>query len=398
MKNNIEKILVGKKKLWIQPDIPFGLLEIDFLDCLSKNLLLNKKAKSFTDVISFAFWCRRKNILNIKKNIYSNEVRVGLGSLFHITPSNVPLNFAYSFVFGFLMGNSNLVKIPSQNFLQTKIVCDEIKKIMKINKFKIFEKKNFFFKYDSKDINFTKKISSQVDGRIIWGGDSTVNELKILKTKPRTKDIFFADRFSLSVIESKKIMKCNQKDLTAIAQKFYNDGYFMDQNACSSPRIIIWYGKNNDNKLAKQKFWPQIYKIVKKKYSLEKTNAVEKYTTLCEFAGKSKESINYNNFENLVYRIELKKININYINLKNKFGYFYELNCNKLEHIKNLITEKLQTISYFGLKKDEIKNFVLKYKFRGVDRIVPIGCSHEISFIWDGYNIDKQLTRVIEIR
>ena len=106
----------------------------------------------------------------------------------------------------------------------------------------------------------------------------------------------------------------------------------------------------------------------------------------------------FKNFKNLVYRVELKKFNKNKINYKNKFGYFYEINYNKLEKIKLLITEKLQTLSYFGVKKDELKKFVLKNKFRGIDRIVPIGCSHEISFTWDGYNIEKQLTRVIELR
>ena len=58
----------------------------------------------------------------------------------------------------------------------------------------------------------------------------------------------------------------------------------MDQNACSSPRMIIWYGSEKQTKVAKNKFWPILYEIVKRKYSLEKTNVIQKFTDLCEFA------------------------------------------------------------------------------------------------------------------
>ena len=129
----------------VKPCVPFGNLEINFLDNLSKKLMANNRARNFPDVISFAFWCRKKNIISLKNKLNTSEVRIGLGCIFHITPSNVPLNFAYSFVFGLLTGNSNIVKLPSENFSQTKIICDAILKISKKKKFKIIGKKKSFF-------------------------------------------------------------------------------------------------------------------------------------------------------------------------------------------------------------------------------------------------------------
>ena len=192
--NNIQSLL-KKDSFLVEPSLPFGSLEINFLDSLSKDLISNKKARSFPDIIAFAFWCRKKNIIKIKSKLSSKELRVGLGSIFHITPSNVPLNFAYSFAFGLLTGNSNLVKLPSQNFLQTKIVCLSINNLMKKKKFRIFGRKNFFFKYGSENKNITKEISLKVDGRVVWGGDKTVNDVRKIDTKPRSKDIYFADRY-----------------------------------------------------------------------------------------------------------------------------------------------------------------------------------------------------------
>ena len=62
----------------------------------------------------------------MKKGL-SDEERVGLGLIFHITPSNVPTNFCYSLIFGLLTGNTNIVKVHSQKFEQIKIICDDFK-------------------------------------------------------------------------------------------------------------------------------------------------------------------------------------------------------------------------------------------------------------------------------
>ena len=62
--------------------------------------------------------------------------------IFHVCPSNVPTNFIYSFFFGLLSGNSNIVKVPSKNFSEKDIIH---KYITKLN----FQKKETFnFKND----------------------------------------------------------------------------------------------------------------------------------------------------------------------------------------------------------------------------------------------------------
>jgi hypothetical protein len=35
---------------------------------------------------------------------------------------------------------------------------------------------------------------------------------------------------------------------------------------------------------------------------------------------------------------------------------------------------------------------------RGIDRIVPLGRSIEMNYLWDGYNLLRTLTRVIDIK
>ena len=64
------------------------------------------------------YWCSKqvKKIKSKEKKFFS----MGRGLAFHVCLSNVPTNFIYSFIFGLLSGNSNIVKMPSKNFIEKK--------------------------------------------------------------------------------------------------------------------------------------------------------------------------------------------------------------------------------------------------------------------------------------
>ena len=64
-------------------------------------------------------------------------------------------------------------------------------------------------KYDE-DI-YTKEFSSICDGRMIWGGDETIKTIRKFETKPKNRDITFADRYSMALIDAKKIINLNKK-------------------------------------------------------------------------------------------------------------------------------------------------------------------------------------------
>ena len=134
--NEIKKVnyLVGKKAKLNTFIVPFSAEIIEFLDDLSKSLN-NFNKKNISDLKVFSFFCRKNNILRLKnKHHESNSVRFGLGLLFHITPSNIPTNFAYSLIFGLICGNSNIVKVPSKKFDEIDIICKSINYVLKKKK------------------------------------------------------------------------------------------------------------------------------------------------------------------------------------------------------------------------------------------------------------------------
>ena len=95
--------------------------------------------------------------------------------------------------------------------------------------------------------------------------------------------------------------------------------------------------------------------------------------------------------------MELKKLPNDISDLRGIFGYFYEYSCNSLKNFKKFINPKIQTITYFGIDKTELRNLIIKNNATSVNRIVPVGSALNIGFTWDGHDIEKKLSKIIEI-
>ena len=386
------KVIIGNFNLKDGPYDVFDNNIILLLNEISKEVLNSEKCKKFPDLVSFGFWCRASNIKAIFKNYIFFKNRMGRGSVLHITPSNVPTNFAYSMAFGLLSGNNNIIRLPSKNFMQVKVLCDILKKLSK----KIIYKKSFnrllLIKYENSDL-ISSELSKDMEARIIWGGDNTVNKFKSFITKPRCIDLTFANRYSISLIDSNKLGKLNSDDLAILTKKFYNDTYTMDQFGCSSPNSIFWLGKNN---VAKKKFWFELSKIVNKEYDLDLSGANKKISNLMNYTLAKNKSFktNIKNF-NL---ITLKSEKLNLDNFENiNFGSFLEINLHDINHLRKYTSEKLQTVTYYGTNFKSIKKFIIKNKIKGIDRIVPIGRAFDLTPEWDGVDIISTLSRTIGV-
>ncbi len=125
---NLE-FLAGSEIKPHRPFAPFEPILCEFLQDISTELINSVESKKYPDIMTFAFWCRKANINKIKKLFEDGSIRLGLGLVFHITPSNVPINFAFSFAFGLLSGNANIVRAPTRSFPQVDVICEVIMKI-----------------------------------------------------------------------------------------------------------------------------------------------------------------------------------------------------------------------------------------------------------------------------
>ena len=395
--NKIE-YLVGKNiNITKNSQKPYDDLICRFVSDFSEYLNSLSAVNKYPDLKTLSFWCRKKNIQNLKDKFYKNNniLRVGVGLVFHITPSNIPTNFAYSLLFGLLNGNSNIIKVPSKLFPQIDIICNCLENLLKKKKYLKIKKMIQVTRYSDND-TFTKTISSICDARLIWGGNKSINDIRNFKLNERALDIAFSDRFSLCVIDAKKLLKLDKYEIERLIERFYNDTYLVDQNACSSPHLIIWL--NDKSKKIRNIFWKILNTQILKKYKQPEIASIEKYNQLCENILNLKNMKKYKIFNNLLYVITLGRLNEMTGNLRGKWGFFYEYECSSLNKIKNFINKDFQTLTYFGLSKNSLVKFVLQNNLKGIDRIVPIGQALDINLNWDGYDLNKTLTRVVDIK
>lgn len=366
---------------------PFDEDILAFLNDLSAEL---RKNRQYPDVATFGFWCRKGALLQEKAKYDDVPERFGKGIVFHSTPSNVPVNFAFSFAAGLLAGNANIVRLPGKPFEQVGIISDAIRKLLETTHKNIAPYIVFVKFPPVKEI--TDAFSSICNVRVIWGGDMTVAELRQSKIPARTTEITFADRHSIAVIDADAYLSTERKD--TIIQNFYNDTYYTDQNACTSPRIIFWKGKQKEE--AKTDFWNRVHELVKSKYSLAAVQAVGKLNAMYTVAANKKVKLE-DSEDMFITRLNVDKIDGDLMNYKYNSGFYFEKDIDNLSEIVGVCDVRCQTLTYFGVAKEEFDTFLENSRPVGIDRIVPMGKSMDFALVWDGYDLIRQMSRRITV-
>lgn len=366
---------------------PFEERVLTFLQALSEKL---RRYTAYSDVATFAFWCRKASLLRAREAYNDLDTRLGRGVAFHIAPSNVPVNFAFSLVSGLLAGNANIVRVPSKSFPQVDLICAALRELLD-GEFTDMAPYLCLIRYPA-DKAVNDALSALCDIRVIWGGDRTIAQVRLSALKPRATEIAFADRHSIAVIDARAYV--TDADKARLAQDFYNDTYFSDQNACTSPRIVFWLGA--DAAAARQEFWKQLRTLVEHRYSLAAVQSVGKLDAVYQAAAVEMVRL-VPEVDMLLTRLEVDKLSDTLMDFKYHSGFFYEKEISSLEEILPVCGEPCQTLSYFGVEPEKLRTFLQTVRPRGIDRVVPIGKTMDFSLIWDGCDLIRTMSRRISI-
>ncbi len=388
--------ILGSSCLNLSPLQAYDPLLCGFLNELSKTLRNSSDVTAYPDVVAFAYWCRKGNIELLRRKFEDGKVRLGRGLAFHITPSNIPVNFAFSWLFGLLSGNANVVRLPNKNYPQIRIICEAIEQVLE--SFPDIRDMTAFVSYARED-DITERFSALCDARIIWGGDETIRHIRKFTMKERAVELVFADRYSFGIFDAPWILELGEAEMSALAGSFYNDTYLMDQNACSTPHLICWHGGEADAKrAASKKFWRSVFQIAEKRYALEPIKVSDKYTDLFKISMLRNDIVNIELYGNSLYVMNIGAVPLNFNEHRGRFGLFYEYDLMELDEIAGCIDQKIQTLVYAGMDKKVLADWVIKNRFTGIDRIVPVGSSMDIGVYWDGYDIISQLSRCVTVQ
>lgn len=369
---------------------PFDGAVLAFLETVSQ--ILRSGGRAYPDVMTFAFWIRRASLQSLRNRFFreDGDLRLGRGMAFHIAPSNVAANFAYSLAAGLLTGNANVVRLPTERFPQAELICRAVHTALEDHPG--LRPYIALVRYERSREN-NDLLSRLADTRLVWGGDRTIAELRKSPLAPRAGEITFADRCSLAVIDSGWYLEKGER--RKLALDFYNDTFLTDQNACTSPRLVVWLGERREE--AKAVFWEALHELVKARYAFQPVQGIDKLTQSCLLAAERGDVRVQPRRDNLIYRVQVSSLAGGLLDQTGNSGYFLEYDCDDILELRELCNDpRCQTVAYIGEKKMFMP--LLNTGIKGIDRVVPVGKTMDFDLIWDGYNLYERLTRIISLK
>lgn len=376
---------------------PFDKSVTGFINEVSDTILKDPSFRIYPELVAMAFWMRKANIVKLQaefENERGNRLWVARGTVFHIAPSNVDTIFVYSWFLSMMIGNINIVRLSSNINEAVSILIDLINETSKKEEFAEIRKRFLLVQYEHND-EITGRFSSCCDVRVIWGGDETIRRIRRIPLAPTATELVFADKFSLSLIDAGAFVSSDsKKDLIG---RFYNDAYWFGQNACSSPRLVVWLGGKETIKAAREEFWNLLSDVVKVKLENASAVAVKKLVSECALAINSGGEIKMEKSDtSLINRVYIADPSD--IDRENHCGggLFYEVFIDDLDKLPLIIKKKDQTIGVYGIDAGKLRRLMDEVRPAGINRIVPIGQALDFSAVWDGYNLLREFCREIQ--
>lgn len=377
---------------------PFGPLQIAFTAELSKLLTLDGSVRRFPELVALGFWMRPANIQRITDDFRTRTeavVRLPRGTVFHIAPANVDSIFVYSWMVSLLCGNRNLIRLSTRRGEQTTLLLNRLDNLLADDKWSAIRNMTCIVAYPHDD-QTTHQLSSICDVRAVWGGDSTVQAIRRVQLPAYAVDLSFPSRHSLALIGASAWLNTNADSKKTAARAFFNDAYWFSQFACSSPRTVGWVGNSEDVAAARLDFWLRIREVaIAQGTSIGMRDAVEKLVVVDRYAIEHAARIESAD-ENIVTPVWLD-IPATGKDLHSGAGLFVEFAIEQLDDMVKLIDPTLQTITYFGLAREDLSEWLKNCMPGGVHRVVPFGHALDFEIHWDGVSLVDAFTRIVSI-
>ena len=388
------RLLAGVARPSAEPWPPFAPPALDFLSALSGLVMARAGAARQEELAAFGFWCRRAHLDALAQRHASQRPRLGRGLLLHLAPSNVPAIFGYSYAIGLLAGNAGIVRLSSRRGASEDALCEMIGQTLDRPEFAAVKVRSAFVSYE-RDDSITEALLAGCDGRLGWGGDQTVSAVRRLAMPPHAVEVCFADRWSFALLSRKTVAGLDGEALAGWAHHFYNDAFLMDQNACSSPQIVVWL-RDGGNEAGRRRWWQAVAKEAASRYPADAYRAVRKQERFC-LAAMDAQPAPVARLEryggSLVQVARLASLPDGPVACKGGFGLFFECEAERPEQLLPMLGPKVQTVVCGGVEPARLARLFAEGHARGADRVVPLGQALAMDTVWDGHDLIAELSR-----
>ena len=376
------------------PRLPFSDSTVEFCAAFSQAIFQDREAARYPELAALAFWMRKAEIIRLRSDferaVRADTVAAPRGLVFHVPPSNVDTIFVYSWLLSALAGNRSLIRLSSTRTPQAEILLRLWRQLLAQAPPEM-QQATVVVRYGHSE-EVTRAFSMACDLRVIWGGDQTVSAIRSAPLRPHARDLTFPDRSSLCVIHAGRYGELSEDGREKLAEQFFNDAYWFDQLACSSPRELVWCGESEPVRAASRDFWAALGACIRRR---QHQSPAAVHMRKLVFACESILDLPVSEYRRVAETTVLQLDSPEPLSAEHcGGGLFFERSIRQLGDLAPVLQRRHQTLTHFGFPRLELIELARLLAGRAIDRIVPIGQALQFHRFWDGYDLLQEFCRL----
>lgn len=382
-----------------RPSGPFCAASLRFCAAYSEALFLDPQARAQPEVQALAYRLRSGELKRLEQRFHELQgdgLLVPRGLAFHIPPGNVGTMFAYSWLYALLAGNASVLRLPSRASPAVEAALAPLARLLEGPEHAAAARSVWMLSYGHEE-SVNEAISRVSDLRVIWGGDETVRRLRALPSPPLCKDLAFPDRWSLCAMRASSYLCLEPARRRALAERFYNDTYWFEQQACSSPRLMVWVGSPGEGREAGEAFFAALDALLEERGETVPVGSALRKLSFSVAAVLDQPVAGHRGYGSRLTVLPLARLE----RLSRRHcgaGLFYEATLPGLDALLPHIRREDQTLTHFGFSLAELEGFARALAGRGLNRMVPVGEALSFGRFWDGYDLLGEMTQRVHVQ
>ena len=378
---------------------PFADARLETLARLSAALLADPVLRQDPASVSVAYWLRRAQLARLAEEFTrraaseADVLRVPVGRVLHLAPSNVDTLFIYSWALAYLCGNASVVRLSEDRGVVVEALLGVIRAVAAEDE--ELRRSNRFVTYGHDDA-VTAALSAWCAHRVIWGGDDAVGAIRPLPLPPHASERVFGNKYSFAVIDAARYASASGDERARVASGFFNDLFWFDQMACSSPHVVFWVGALGVAEGSAREFEAALQaEVGRRRFDPPVSSAVHRRTYAFGLAASAD------------VRVVLEHPGFVGVHVRDRAaldkeicggGLFRHVPVASLAEVLPFVDEGDQTVTHWGFEGDRLREFAAGAGARGLDRVVPIGEALAFDVVWDGFHLIDDVLRRIRVR
>lgn len=370
-----------------------------FFDAFSRRVLADHALRAWPELIALAYWFRPAAIAALcerHRALGADCVMRPRGVALHFAPANVDSIFVYSWFLSLLCGNRNIVRISGRDSERRQQLLEILGELLASPEHAVIASATAVVTYPHDDA-LTAALSARCQLRVAWGGDAAVRHIRAIPLPPLATEIVFPNRQSWAILDAQAVLDAAPATFEALVAGFYNDAFWFAQQACSSPRMLLWLGDAKLVSAAQTRFWSGVQtQLERKGEHSEPAELMSRLNALHLMAAEG-QRLHAESLQAWPLRVQVDDIQQACRDEHCGYGLFFEIRRDSLADSTDLFTDADQTVATFGVPRDILRNWLLELPDRAVDRVVPIGEALRFADRWDGQDLLQVFSRQVTL-